>query len=101
MSVYKLAQIGFFGLTLSLSTLAVANSQTTSVYTYAGIWTGNNNYSSAPSPICACDADPNSQDCPLQDIEMLDTGDVCYDEFIPDGSNGWVHAGVFQKNGNP
>lgn len=80
-----------------LSIHAFAHSQQT-IYEEIGLWTGNNFQSSAPSPSCSCDLNSNVIDCfgPFVASEN-DQSDVCYDEFIPKYSNGYVHAIVFKR----
>lgn len=83
-------------LTIALAastSLCAANS----TYRDAGTWTGNNAFSSAPTPYCPCDRNPNVPDCP----ETFDTedfiGEACYDEYIPESSGGWAHAKVYES----
>lgn len=59
-------------------------------------WTGNNNFSSAPTPYCGCDEDADEKDCD-ESFAGEDVGKVCYDEYIPSGSKGWAHAIVFER----
>ncbi len=66
-------------------------------YTYDSVWTGGNNFSSAPQPACPCDLDKNQPDCPQEFAANLVEGDFCYDEFIPANSGGWVNARIFKK----
>lgn len=62
-----------------------------------GIWTGQDGFSSSPTPHCVCDRDINASDCPSVFSSDEVEGSVCYDEFIPAGSGGWVHARVFRR----
>lgn len=66
-------------------------------YELVDTWTGDDNFSSAPMPACECDKDFNSLDCPYTFESEKMESDVCYDEYIPEGSEGWVHAHVFKK----
>lgn len=66
-------------------------------YERAQVWTGNNGFSSAPTPYCPCDRDMNRKDCQESFRSDLDLGDVCYDEYIPEGSAGWAHAVVYRR----
>lgn len=82
---------------LSLLTLvsSVALAGGTKVYTPKEVWTGNNGFSTSPQPHCACDLDRDVQDCEM--TETTDAvGTICYDEYIPAGSNGYVHAQVYE-----
>lgn len=99
MSFLKISQEFITKISLFLSVVCVASEGSVKTsYSYIGIWTGDNTYSSAPHPTCQCDINPNEQDCPLQSTVMNDVGEFCYDEFIPYGSTGYVHAGVFQRS---
>jgi hypothetical protein len=80
----------------TLLTSSYAFAADTGFYVNEGIWTGNNSYSSAPSPACSCDKNTDKADCSAS-FSGDDQGNVCYDEFIPDGSEGWVHANIFIK----
>jgi hypothetical protein len=66
-------------------------------FAFDSIWTGRNNFSSAPHPACPCDLDKNQPDCPLEFAANLMEEDFCYDEFIPANSSGWVNARIFKK----
>jgi hypothetical protein len=65
-------------------------------YQISHIWTGDNQYSGAPSPACSCDKDIDAADC-TDSFDSIDLGSICYDEYIPEDSEGWGHAYVFIK----
>jgi len=67
-------------------------------YVFDGIWTGNNNFSSAPLPTCHFDIDPNTAESPAGIDGDNQLPEICYDEFIPEGSRGWVHAMIYRKS---
>jgi hypothetical protein len=62
------------------------------------IWGLEQNNSGAPSPSCPCDQNSNVRDCPASFETNEDFGDICYDEYIPEGSDGYVYAQVFQPS---
>ena len=70
-------------------------------YRFDGIWTGANGFSSAPSPSCSFDRDPNRVDggqiISVRIPDGVQPPDLCYDEFIPAVSAGWVHAYVYRR----
>ncbi len=89
------------------------------IYRFKEVWTGGTVLSSAaPNPECPCDRNLinryNIKECPegsftVDDSAFMEiTGFVqapplCYDEYIPEGSNGWVHALVYElvNTGSP
>jgi|GEM_PF-2623184 len=67
-------------------------------YSFSHIWGLDNQNSGAPGPVCPCDVNPDVQDCPAQGFtSTADLGSQCSDEYIPQGSRGWVHATIFKK----
>lgn len=83
-------------------------------YIFAGVWTGGNSQSGALNPICPC-ADQtvggiNRIECNQEEgfsataEDFLRTSginalpEVCYDEYVPQGANGWVHALIFRRS---
>lgn len=79
---------------LSLLSFSALGSST---YIRSGIWTGNDNFSSAPSPYCPCDQDSDKKDCPEEFVvEQDDTPKVCYDEFIESDSRGWAYGVIYK-----
>lgn len=94
----------FFTLSMSLAEAAT--------YKFDGIWTGENRQSGALSPSCPCpDPTNNGLNIPNCDEagfsataadfnlnpESTDLPEVCYDEYIPQGSGGWAHALMFRR----
>lgn len=88
---------GFIGLllTMTASGAAINSASGLARFVKTDVWTWGNNSSSAPSPSCPCDTDPNTVDCPASFLSAASTS-VCHDEFIPQGSQGWVHAIFFK-----
>lgn len=65
-------------------------------YIFVEVWTGENSHSSAPLPSCTFDLDPNRREIPEDSTDEQSPNNICYDEFIPEGSQGWVHAVVYK-----
>jgi len=82
-------------LVLVLVVFFVSNAYS-ATYRQVEVWTGDNYSSSAPSPYCECDQNENIQDCPVEFVSFSQKSEVCYDEYIPKGSRGWVHAIVYK-----
>lgn len=77
---------------------AAATAQAAFTYKLTEVWTGDEKWSSTPLPHCGCDRDINAIDCLAEEFQSaVDLGDVCYDEYIPSGSGGWVHGLVFKR----
>jgi hypothetical protein len=85
-----------------LSFFAPSAFATSYVMVFDGIEDFGNGQSSA-GPSCPCDLDANAVDC-LDDefwvdaIETIEWEDgICYDEFAPEDSKGWVHGRRFVR----
>ncbi|MBN8537776.1 MAG: hypothetical protein J0M15_12045 [Deltaproteobacteria bacterium] len=81
-------------------------------YLFKEVWTGGTTLNStAPNPECPCNRNLinryNIKECAPEGFTVDDsvfmeiTGfavapQLCYDEYIPDGSNGWAHALVYE-----